>query len=171
MLNPVIVFLLSAIVPAQQAPALTAAEVQSIEAAVVEELAPADGKVGARPTKGRTLLVDQDQMATVMQKVAATPLAPGLTLPRAFHAAGRDAAIQCARPPRGNCQVANDGIYLTISDAAFVPATGELRVHAAIVWSHPVRDEYDLNGYDVDLFFAHTSSGWRLVRRGTYSVG
>jgi hypothetical protein len=86
-------------------------------------------------------------------------------------AAGREAAIQCARPPRGNCQVADDGIYLTISDAAFVPSTGELRVHASAVWTHTMQDRHDLNGFDVDLFFARVGGSWRIVRRGAYSVG
>jgi hypothetical protein len=163
--------LLAPSVALPQKPAFTPADVHAIEALVVEALVPAEGKLGARPTKDRMLLIDPDRASAVMGKLVDGAPNPGLRISRAFRAANHDAAIQCASPPRGDCQVANDGVYLTISDAAFVPETGELRVHAGVTWTHALSGHHDLNGYDIDLFFARTDSGWRLVRKGTATVG
>ncbi len=171
MLSILIALLVSPGAGLPQQRTLTPADVQAVEALVVEEMVPAEGNLGARPTNGRMLLVDQDQAWVVMQKMVFGVLPAGLTIPRAFRAANHNAAIQCARPHHDDCQVANDGIYLTISDAELMPATGELRVHAGVVWTYAAPDVHRLNGYDLDLFFAHTGSGWHLVRKGPARTG
>jgi hypothetical protein len=158
MLSLLLALVVAPSVAVGQQPSLTADDVHAIEALVVEYLVPANGNLGARPTKGRLLLIDPDQV-------------PGFTISRAFRAATHDAAVQCADPAHGVCQVANDGIWLTISDAAFVPATGELRVHAGAIWTHAFPGHYNLVGFDLDLFYARTNSGWQLVRVGTARVG
>ena len=157
-------------VPSQK-PAFTVADAHAIEALVVEEIVPADGKLDARPTKGRLLLIDADQASAVMGKLVDGPQKPGLSISREFRAAKHDVAIQCGIPPIPGCQVINDGLFLTISNAAFVPGTGELRVHAGVLWTDTLSGRHYMYGFDIDLFYARTSAGWRLVRLGTATVG
>ena len=171
MLSLLVALLVSPSMPFAQKPAFTVADAHAVEALVVEALVPADGNLDARPTKGRLLLIDPDQVSAVMGKLIDGVPNPGLTIARAFRAASHDAAVQCAGPRGHDCQVVNDGIYLTISDAAFVPGTGELRVHAGVVWADAFSGRHYLYGFDIDLFYARTESGWRLVRKGTARVG
>jgi hypothetical protein len=169
-LNLLLALLIAPPTVASHAPALSPADVRAIESAVVEELAPESGRLGARPTKDRVLLIDQGQVSSVMQKLMTEPLG-AFNIPRSFRVTGRDSAVQCARAPRNECKVVNDGIYVTITDADFVPARGEVRVHAAVLWTHSGASGNELNGYDVDLFLFRTASGWRIARRGSFRVG
>jgi hypothetical protein len=128
-------------------------------------VAPEHGNVGARPTSSRALILDQAQIVRAFQKVTAYPAIAALSLDRPFTAREHDAAVQCAAQHR-DCQVVDDGLFVTITDVALVPASGELRVHCSALWSNLILGEHYLTGYQIDLFLAHDRGAWKVVRRG-----
>lgn len=130
-----------------------------------QELAPEHGRVGGRPAAERQLVIAQSQVLSAFQKVMESPAGPALSLGRTFKATEHDNAVHCA-DKRRDCDVVGDGLVISITDAALVPASGELRVHCSILWATVLGDgEHQLNGYQIDLFLVRDSDRWKIVRR------
>jgi hypothetical protein len=173
MLSTAIAVAISTVVGIAQAPRISPSDVRAIASAVIEDVVPDSGKLGARPVKGRQLYFDASAFLTALQKVANGQLPEGLGLARPFVNARAADVTHCHGGQRSpaSCQVENDGITLTVQDAAFDPSTGQLRIRVAVEWNYNGYGLSQTNGYVVDLFLAKNGSGWKVVRHSSYAAG
>ena len=149
---------------------LSPAQARAVEGQVIEDLVPSEGKLEGRPINGRRLIIDEMAISTAMAAVTDGAPPMGLSISRGYKVLEKAQAIKCVRPHTG-CQVTDDGVYVAISDAAFIISSGELRIHGLVRWTSPSPLLHELNGFDVDLYFTHSAVGWRLTRHGYYISG
>jgi hypothetical protein len=167
MLGPLFGMLLSG----QVAP-VTPADVRAITAIVVEDVAPAAGKLGQRATTERPLILDYKQVTRAFQAVGGPDTADPPQLGRPFSVHAHDDVVTCSEPKiHRDCQVANDGIFVAITEVSLDNATGQIRVRASVTWTHELPGAvHHLEGYTVDIFVGRDVSGWKILRHGTYLV-
>ncbi|HEY5060721.1 MAG TPA: hypothetical protein VII52_04245 [Gemmatimonadaceae bacterium] len=166
MLNSFVAVGVSTAVAVAQAPRVSPADVRAIAVAVIDDVAPHAGRLGARPIEGRQLFLDEAAFFRAMQKVVDGHVPPGLTLARPVTNARSADVIHCSGARR-RCQVRNDGIFVKVLDAAVDPASGQVRVRTSVTW------DYGLTGttwFAVDVFLAKTGSEWKVVRHGPYAT-
>ena len=155
----------SAAVAVAQAPRISPADVHGIAAAVIEDVAPDTGKLGTSLIKGRPLFFDEAAFFSAIQKLVVGPVPTDLILARPFANAPGAAVTHCWPP--GSCHIEYHGIVVTVRDAAFDAASGQVRVHAAVEWDSSF---VKTNWFVADLFLAKTGSEWRVVRHGSYAT-
>lgn len=146
-------------------------DARAVAAVVLDDLAPAGGVIGGRSLAGRPLLIDQTEMEKVFQRVMHSSATAPLTFTREVRVTDRDHAVRCGAS-RGECEVLNDGLFVRITDAAFSPATDEMRVHCVLAWSRSVTDRrHYVDGYDVDIVLKRDGHVWKVVSREHFITG
>ena len=154
---------------------LTPAEARAIAAAAIDVLVPDSGRIDARLIHDRVLIIDESQIARAMGTVTDGAIPLPLNFARTYRPLPSDQAIRCT-PPH-DCWVIDDGIYVTISAAALVPETGEVRVRGVVSWADILWGHGDsptthhMVGFAMDLYLARGASGWYVARRGSSMVG
>ena len=149
---------------AQDVP-FSAADVRAVTTLILNDLAPVDGRIGARPVTGRPLVIDEAEAATVFQRLTHAASSTPLASARAVIKMNSDRAIRCNA--RGDdCEVVNDGLFVRITEAAFMPVTGELRVQCSLAWSNVRYDgRHRIDSFNMDIVLKRDGHGWKIVRR------
>jgi len=156
-------------VPLQLTKPIAPADVNSIAAAIINYSVPEDGKLGARPIKGRQLYVDQAAFLQSIRPFVDGPVPTSLVLPRPFVNARGPDVYHCGPTPKA-CHIENDGIIVKAVAVAFDPVSGRLDVRTTVDSNRGSVGFWGTNSFIVGLFVAKRGRDWKVVARSSYTA-
>jgi hypothetical protein len=117
----------------------------------------------------RPLFVDVGATAKAFREsVVAGPLDTFPGAKRPYTALSEAQAIRCFRPATdvpASCEVANDGLFVTIQSAKAATALGEYQFMVRTRWTDTMRQGTQIiQGHNIEMVVTRKANEWRVVR-------